>query len=126
MTRIVHSLCVAIVIIVSFPMDLSCQTYANQIGLPAFSAPYPVENGYVNMPNGNLHLEFPIATVEVRGGRKLTWKLVYDSLMWRTILGVPPYPGDSWQSDNGGWRFQSPYTGSLPYSSSTNYCDPGT
>ena len=79
--KTVRVLVLTLVIVVSFSLSLIGQTYFDQIGLPEFSAPQPVEAGFINLSNGNLHLEIPISTVELRGGRKLISKLVYDSLM---------------------------------------------
>src|SRR6266536_1300657 len=100
--------------------------YSQQIGAPVFSSIEPVELGFVNAANGNLHLEIPIASFPQRGMKQpLTYKLVYDSRIW----GIPgigygylpnkytnPYPTTPWT----GWRFitsadygtvgQSPWT----------------
>jgi len=52
------------------------------IGVPTFSSMLPVENGSINAANGNLHLEFPLATVPQRGGPPLKVSLTYDSSIW--------------------------------------------
>lgn len=80
------------------------QTYLNATGMPTFAIPSPVENGYVNLPNGNLHLEFDLGTFPQRGRKLLTAKLIYDSRIWQINAS------NQWQPTNvansqGGWRF---------------------
>src|SRR5207249_3031848 len=77
------------------------------IGSPTFSTPSPVEQGFVNLANGNLHIEIPLGSFPQRGRIAYTAKLVYDSRIWQ-----PVFNGTStvWQPTNvvnsqGGWRF---------------------
>jgi len=63
--------------------------------MPTFGIPSPVENGYVNLSNGNLHLEFDLGTFPQRGKKQLTAKLVYDSRIWQ----VDP-ASNSWRPTN--------------------------
>jgi hypothetical protein len=79
------------------------QTYLNATGVPTFSTLSTVENGFVNLGNGNLHLEIDLGTFPQRGKVRLTAKLVYDSRIWQVVNGA-------WQPSNvansqGGWRF---------------------
>src|SRR5439155_1501957 len=60
------------------------QDYLLQPGAPPFTTESPVELGYVNLANGNLHLEIPLASFPQRGGRQFTASLVYDSRLWWT------------------------------------------
>src|SRR5882672_3935072 len=81
------------------------QAYLTAISGPAFSAPAPVEKGFVNLANGNLHIEIPLAAAPQRGKRGFAASLVYDSRIWQAIT----YPSRSWQPTNipssqGGWR----------------------
>lgn len=87
------------------------QDYLNAVGNPAFSVQIPVENGFINVANGNLHLEFPLATHKQRGSLTLNERLVYDSRIWKIVhysgyywwpLGVP-----NTSDTQGGWRFVS-------------------
>ena len=80
----------------------------------------PVENGYINVTNGNLHLEFPLAQHPQRGALKLNERLVYDSHWWK----IGDYSNYYWWPDNlprtaqlaAGWRFESGAdTGALAY-----------
>src|SRR5579872_3979009 len=81
----------------------SAQTYLNATGIPTFATASKVETGLLDLSNGNLHLEIPLATFSQRGKTTLTAKLVYDSRIWQVV-------NDAWQPTNspnsqGGWRF---------------------
>jgi YD repeat-containing protein len=102
--------CVALCLSVSF--TAKAQDYLNAVGNPSFSVNIPVENGYINVTNGNLHLEFPLATHKQRGALQLNERLVYDSRIWR----IEHYSGYYWwpinvpnnlptQNVQAGWRF---------------------
>jgi len=68
--------------------------------------------GFVNVANGDLDLEFPLASMPQRGRVGYTAKLIYDSRIWQ-IGGTPP----TWQPTNwmppsgaglpGGWYFST-------------------
>ena len=59
------------------------QSFMDEPGIPAFTTAFPVEHGFINLANGNLHLEFPIASYAQRGNSKaLHARLVYDSRFW--------------------------------------------
>ena len=50
------------------------------------SAADPFELGFVNVANGNLHIEIPLASFPQRGSAPtLTYKLVYDSRIWQPV-----------------------------------------
>jgi len=80
-------------------------------GIPTFGTNIPVENGFINITNGNLHLEFPVATMAQRGNLSLNEKLVYDSRIW--LIGHPNnyywFPNNVPRTDQlaAGWRFVS-------------------
>jgi RHS repeat-associated protein len=89
-----------------FALPANAQQYLAQTGTPTFTTAEPVELGYVNVGNGNLHLEIPISSSPQRGSRPLVEKLVYDSRIWQIVSGS----SNSWQPTNvqnsqGGWRF---------------------
>ena len=58
------------------------QSYLNDTGSTAYGIQVPVENGYIDISNGNLHLEFPMASQPQRGALTLNERLVYDSRIW--------------------------------------------
>ena len=82
------------------------QDYLQAPGSPTFATTEPIELGFVNLANGNLHLEVPIASFPQRGGSALTYKLVYDSRIWYHYLFTGQVWGiNTWAQPLGGWRF---------------------
>ena len=72
------------------------QSFMDEPGIPAFTTAFPVEHGFINLANGNLHIEIPIATYPQRGNIKaLHARLVYDSRFW-TIRTDPVTLAQSW------------------------------
>jgi hypothetical protein len=63
--------------------------------VPTFTTLVPVENGFINAANSNLHLEIPLgaASYRQRGGCQNKILLIYDSTFWRIS-------GNSWQAPN--------------------------
>ncbi|HKV77342.1 MAG TPA: RHS repeat-associated core domain-containing protein [Candidatus Sulfotelmatobacter sp.] len=87
------------------------QSYLNSVGVPPFTTALPVERGFINAGNGNLHLVIPLGSYQQRGKHPFTAALVYDSRIWMTW-----YIGSSntWQPMNGaadpiasGWSLQT-------------------
>jgi len=88
-------------------MQLSAQSYLQNIGVPTFTTKLPVENGFINAANGNLHLEIPLGSFPQRAGAPDKIVLMYDSAIWSPASGT-------WQPTNvastindgsfGGWR----------------------
>jgi RHS repeat-associated protein len=84
------------------------QTYLQNVGIPTFARPLPVENGFINAANGQLHLEIPLGSYPQRGGRVLSFALVYDSNIWKplpliwspTNISTSDGSANSWS----GWR----------------------
>jgi RHS repeat-associated protein len=74
--------------------QLAAQSYLQSVGVPSFTAAVPVENGFINLNNGNLHLEIPLGTYPQRGGHKESVALEYDSDIWTgdIPLGIPWTP----------------------------------
>ena len=84
----------------------SAQDYLQEVARPTFSQIEPVELGVVDVANGNMHLEVPLASFPQRGSRPLTYKLVYDSRIWYPYLS-PGWGLNSWATAMGGWRFST-------------------
>ncbi|MGO4210714.1 hypothetical protein AB4043_07780 [Terriglobus sp. YAF25] len=116
------------------------QDYIYATGNPAFAVNIPVENGFINITNGNLHMEFPLATHKQRGALQLDERLVYDSRIWRILpptsvnginLNYGFYPSNIPNAPDlqGGWRFVTgAETGTLVYTlayPSTSYACAG-
>jgi RHS repeat-associated protein len=111
------------------------QSYLNDLGSTPYGVNIPVENGFINISNGNLHLEFALATHPQRGALSISEKIVYDSRIWMfSPFGSNgsyhwwPYniPGSNSSNNSGGWRFvQGNETGTISYlsvSSSSTPC----
>lgn len=76
--------------------------YTTAAGTPTFTTAIPVEMGFVNAANGNLHLEIPLASFPQRGRLTYNARLIYDSSIWTVN-------GSAWSPTNipnsmGGWR----------------------
>ena len=91
--------------------DAIAQSYIYDAGSPTYGVNIPVENGFINVSNGNLHMEFPLAQHPQRGDLKLNERLVYDSHFWK----IGHYSNYYWWPDNvprnqylaAGWRFEN-------------------
>src|SRR5580704_8086452 len=88
------------------------------------SVPLPVENGYVDAVNGNLHLEIPITAIAERGHVPFVAKFEYDSHIWQQVAPTGPI---SWQptnipNSNGGWRYVSPASGQMSHITDLGSC----
>ncbi len=97
------------------------QDYVYGTGAPTFAISDPVEMGFVNVANGNVHLEIPITSAPQRGSLPFSAKLVYDSRIWKIV-------GGTWQPTNaaqGGWRLMtSAAVGSVGNTVEFVQCDP--
>jgi RHS repeat-associated protein len=76
--------------------------YTTATGTPTFTTAVPVEMGFTNVANGNLHIEIPLASFPQRGSLTYNARLVYDSLIWTV-------QNNTWSPTNvpnsmGGWR----------------------
>jgi RHS repeat-associated protein len=98
------------------------QNYLGQTGAPTFTTALPVELGFLNAANGNLHLTVPLGSFPQRGSLPFASGLVYDSSIWLNT-------GSSWQPINvpnswGGWRMISPAKTGTKYSNGNSIlCD---
>lgn len=76
-------------------LALNAQTNISAIGNPNESARFPIENGFINLGNGNVHLEIPIAAYPQRGDLSVGAKFVYDSSIWQ-VVNSPDYHNPEW------------------------------
>jgi len=80
--------------------------YLGGVGVPAFTTALPVESGFINAANGNVHKEILLGSVPQRGSVPMTIRMVYDSRIWKWVTSGSSV---SWQPTNvagsqGGWR----------------------
>jgi len=73
----------------------------SDLGVPPFLTTLPVENGWIGMANGNLHLEIPLASFPQRGRPPITIALAYESTIW-------PDCSICFTGPTAGWRFNNP------------------
>src|SRR5579883_1176622 len=124
LTRMI--LLAAALVALLLPATSHAQNYLYEVGQPTFSTSFPVENGFVNIANGNLHLEIPLGSALLqRGGLSYMPKLVYDSRIWQFGNGS----GYAWAPTNvpnseGGWRVENPL-GTMVISTNDSYCAGG-
>jgi RHS repeat-associated protein len=125
-----HVVAAAIVILINQGVSYA-QANGAAYGTNPWTVPLPVQNGYVDAANGNLHIEIPIASIPQRGHIPFVASLVYDSHIWGVATvnnsttwqptGVP----NSW----GGWRLvTSAATGGVGYTMSVSkpaFCGSG-
>lgn len=76
-------------------LALNAQTSISAIGNPNESARFPIENGFINLGNGNVHLEIPIAAYPQRGDLSVAATFVYDSSIWQ-VVNSPDYHNPEW------------------------------
>src|SRR5712672_4680528 len=74
MKRLVVFVCLASALIVS--KQLPAQNYLYATGDPTFSTQIPIENGFINVNNGEIHIEIPLVTHSQRGSLQLNERLV--------------------------------------------------
>lgn len=65
--------------------------YLQNTNASTFSGTVPVEMGFINTANGNLHLEIPLVDPKQRGAIGFNPKFVYDSRIW-----IPENTGQEW------------------------------
>ena len=106
-----------LVLSLGISFQLHSQTTEFSPGNPTASAMIPVESGFINLANGNLHLDIPFATYNLRGGLVRHAGFVYDSSIWHGVTNtggsrqwMPNNVLDSHlQASWGGWRYADEY-----------------
>jgi RHS repeat-associated protein len=89
---------------IALPQSVVAQNYVYAVGNPTFGVNVPIDNGYINVANGNVHLEIPIASHPQRGNLQLNERLVYDSRIW-TITSNLQWSPTNVPNSMAGWRF---------------------
>jgi RHS repeat-associated protein len=83
-----YGLSMGVILIVGllFAHPVVGQSYSTSTGIPSFSTPQPVELGFVDASDGNLHLSIPLGSYQQRGASQPeNITLEYDSNFWQTI-----------------------------------------
>jgi hypothetical protein len=80
--RITFLFCLLALCLFATCQPATAQGYLTATDNPSFSVNIPVENRFIKVANGNLHMEFPLATHKQRGALALDEKIVYDSRIW--------------------------------------------
>src|SRR5579863_4992102 len=83
--------------IIMLSLPAFCQNYLLATGRPSFTTAAEVEMGFVNMGNGNLHIEIPLTSSPQRGSRDFSAQLVYDSRIWQSVSNGT---STTWQPTN--------------------------
>src|SRR5258706_5914639 len=87
-------------------LPANAQDYLLQTGVPPFTVESPVEFGFVNLANGNLHLEIPLDSFPQRGGHPLSAAFFYDSRFWQAVNNtMQPVNYTGYQHELVQWRF---------------------
>jgi len=82
------------------------------VGIPTDAAIYPIPGvGFVNLVNGNLHVEIPLRTITGRNGKKSTTAIVYDNSFWESL----PCPNQTCNAPNGWATLAAPFPGGGGY-----------
>jgi RHS repeat-associated protein len=101
--------------------------YIYETGAPTFTTSEPVELGFINVSNGNLHLQVPLTSPTQRGSIPYVAKLVYDSRIWK--IAANTWSPSNVPSSQGGWRKIEAGVGTVGFShgisSCTYTCGPG-
>lgn len=77
-------------------------SYLYSTGNPTWGVNIPIEDGFINVANGNVHIEIPVGSEPQRGGSTYTESLVYDSRIWQIVSNGTSY---GFQPNGGGWTF---------------------
>src|ERR1700720_4559573 len=84
--------------------------YLTDTGNPRYTTAVPVELGFVNAGNGDLHIQIPVGSYAQRGKVSYVANLIYDShIWWDEFISANDY---LWEPTNiptswGGWRFET-------------------
>lgn len=105
------------------PRAVAQNGYLNATGNPTWGVNIPIENGFINVANGNVHIEIPIESEPQRGNLSYTESIVYDSRMWQIVNTGSSYSFQPQQA-GGGWTFGGTLSTGLLLN--TNYVDSST
>jgi RHS repeat-associated protein len=107
MGRLLRFLLLVCVLINCLVLQVSAQSYLYGTGTQTWGINLPIENGFINVANGEVHLEISLANHAQRGSLALNEALVYDSRIWQIIANGSSYGFQPTNVPNSmaGWRF---------------------
>lgn len=127
--HVLFAACISLfaLVLLQAPATAQVNTYLDETGVPTFTTAMPVEAGFINLANGNMHLEIPIASYPQRGKTSYSARMAFESRVWR-INPNAINGGPQWQPA-GGWNFiagGAPGFVSYTYSQTNPICQKGT
>jgi RHS repeat-associated protein len=90
-------------------------------GIPWYTIPLPIPNGFVDAVSGNVHLEIPLGSTPQRNGDPIVSKLVYDTAYYTAlVINQTAY----WNGYGAGWGglLGNSHGGGGSFSSSVESC----
>ncbi len=66
-------------------------------GVPWYTIPLPIPNGFVDVVTGNVHIEIPPGSMPQRNGDPIVSKITYDTTSYTYSFGL-------WNANGPGWR----------------------
>jgi hypothetical protein len=78
-------------ILVLVPVSIHAQ------GVPWYTIPLPIPNGFVDVVTGNVHLEIPLGSIPQRNGDPIVSNITYDTTSYTYSFGL-------WNANGPGWR----------------------
>lgn len=117
----ISSLVAALALIPSLAPAQS-SSLSDVVGIPPDAAIYPIPGlGFVNLKNGNLHIQIPVRTVKDRNGVPLTTNISYDNSIWyiASVTGPNGNPVSQWSVSSS--PYPNNYQSSLGVTPSPSY-----
>jgi hypothetical protein len=103
-------------------------SYLDANGLQVWGINLPIDHGYINVANGDVHLELPLGNHPQRGGVNVNESIVYDSRFWHIVPSGSGYQWQpaGWPGQFNGWHLPLKYDGVQAVLQATNNnCDVG-
>jgi RHS repeat-associated protein len=111
-----------LLLIPSLAFAQSSSTLSDVVGVPSDASIYPIPGlGFVNLKNGNLHIQIPIRTVRDRNGSPITTNITYDNSIWYVgqTSGPNGNPVSQWSVSSS--NYVNNWVSSLGFNSTPSY-----
>jgi RHS repeat-associated protein len=112
----------------STPVNPYPSSYLDANGLQVWGINLPIDHGYINVANGDVHLEIPLGTHTQRGAVTVNESIVYDSRFWHIVPSGSSYKWQpaGWPGQFNGWHLPLKYDGvQAVLQAINNNCDVG-